>query len=955
MPPPAQSMIELRPMPRKSAVPLIAAAAVFAVVSFFNRPIVHSQSTSALSGDNVVSLRVRFGPDDSKPTSWDGKVAVSGGELLSLRNWHPRPDDRVGKEDWTLPAEAGPPFQVRPWDDLPVSARTPYLKTPGLILDVKATAGTRLKFQTKNGAFEVTPALVRPGVSMKLLGGRVVVDRVASAESMSSADYQNDFATMLSGSGEVWAAWVGYKNESDDIFVRRFDGRSWSAAQKVTDSPADVFLVKMGRDRGGKPWVVWSAQVNGNFDLYARRFDGNGWSSVERLSEDPQPDIYHAVTTDSAGNMWVVWQGFRNGKSDIFARRYDGSTWSAAEQVSTSTANDWEPSVAACPDGRVYVGWDTYDKGNYDVKIRSFARNKWSDVSSIADTPKFEAHVSLACDKQNRVWAAWNESGFEWGKDTGFLVKRQGTRLYQWRSMGIAVNAGGGWQEPSADINQSLPQDMQDYNDFPVLQLDPAGRMWVFFRHRHLRIRDTPSDTPAHRAAWEIYGVAYEGSQWSAPLAVPFSQSRTDVRSGFASDGKGNLYAAWPTDNRDFEEFLFQHSDVYAGRLPLPAGSPAAPSLRARMQPALKSFAVHAKETEELRRIRGYAIESGGKTYHIYRGDTHRHSEFSMDGNNDGSLQQVYRYAIDAAELDYLNQSDHNGDGGPDIDYVRWVEHQMCDVLMLPRKFEPLYGYERSLNYPNGHRNVMFAKRGIPTLPATAAERQGRQGAKALYDYLKRYGGIAISHTSASNMGTDWRDNDPAVEPLVEIYQGDRVSAEYEGAPKAANAQDPGSAPGGFRPAGYVWNAWAKGYKLGIQAASDHLSTHISYACTIATDFTRDGLIDAMKQRHSYGATDNIILDYRMQAGGKEYLQGDIVKVDGDFKLSVKVLGTMRVRQIDIIRGNKFIHNVNPMERDVSFTYIDTEAPRSGETYYYVRVIQEDDQMAWSSPIWVQR
>jgi hypothetical protein len=363
---------------------------------------------------------------------------------------------------------------------------------------------------------------------------------------------------------------------------------------------------------------------------------------------------------------------------------------------------------------------------------------------------------------------------------------------------------------------------------------------------------------------------------------------------------------------------------------------------------------VHAKEAEELRRIHGYALESGGKTYHIYRGDTHRHTEFSMDGNNDGSLQQTYRYAIDAAELDFLGVSDHNGDGGPDVDYVRWVEHQMCDVLMLPRRFEPIYGYERSLNYPNGHRNVMFAKRGNPTLPIPAAERQGRQGAKALYDYLKRYGGIAISHTSASNMGTDWRDNDPAVEPLVEIYQGDRVSAEYEGAPKAANAQDPGSAPGGFRPAGYVWNAWAKGYKLGIQAASDHLSTHISYACTIATDFTRDGLIDAMKQRHSYGATDNIVLDYRMQTGGKEYLQGDIVKVSGDFKLSVKVLGTTRVRQIDIVRGNKFIHNVNPMERAVSFTYIDTEAP-SGETYYYVRVIQEDDQMAWSSPIWVQR
>jgi hypothetical protein len=248
----------------------------------------------------------------------------------------------------------------------------------------------------------------------------------------------------------------------------------------------------------------------------------------------------------------------------------------------------------------------------------------------------------------------------------------------------------------------------------------------------------------------------------------------------------------------------------------------------------------------------------------------------------------------------------------------------------------------------------MFAKRGNPTLPIPQEERQARVGAKALYDYLKRYGGIAISHTSATNMGTDWRDNDPAVEPLVEIYQGDRVSAEYEGAPKAANAQDSGSAPGGFRPAGYVWNAWAKGYKLGIQASSDHLSTHISYACTIATDFTRAGLIDAMKQRHSYGATDNIILDYRMQTGGKEYLQGDIVKPSGEYKLVLKIIGTVPVRQVDVIRNNQFIHNLTPMQREVNFTYVDNQPP-SGEAYYYVRVIQADDQMAWSSPIWIQR
>ena len=54
-----------------------------------------------------------------------------------------------------------------------------------------------------------------------------------------------------------------------------------------------------------------------------------------------------------------------------------------------------------------------------------------------------------------------------------------------------------------------------------------------------------------------------------------------------------------------------------------------------------------------------------------------------------------------------------------------------------------------------------------------------------------------------------------------------------------------------------------------MQSSSDHLSTHISYAGTIAGEFTRQGLIDAMKLRHSYGGTDNIVLDYRAESGGK--------------------------------------------------------------------------------------
>jgi len=488
----------------------------------------------------------------------------------------------------------------------------------------------------------------------------------------------------------------------------------------------------------------------------------------------------------------------------------------------------------------------------------------------------------------------------------------------------------------------------------PVLASDGDGRMWLLYRRRVLRIRDAHSNTPAHRAAWEIRATAYEANWWSTPIDVPSSQGRQDVRIGIGADGKGNLYLAWPTDNRDFEEYLFQHADVYAARLPrLPGPAPAA-VLHPRRIPDFTVFPVHAAEAEDLAAIRGYTIQSGGRTYQIYRGDTHRHTEFSMDGNNDGTLNDTYRYALDAASLDYIMVSEHNGFGGPDIDYINWLLQQAVDLYHAAGTFTPLYGYERSVNYPNGHRNIIFAKRGNPTLPIPVEEQKARVGAGELYKYLKLYNGIAISHTSATTMGTDWRDNDPEVEPLVEIYQGDRVSAEYEGAPKAANAKDPQSQIGGFRPLGYVWNAWAKGYKLGVQVASDHLSAHISYACTLATEFTREGLLTAMKQRHSYGATDNIILDYRLQSGGREYLQGDLADVKGEFRLWVKAIGTAPIRQVDIIKSNAFVHNVQPLQKEVTFTWVDNQA-KAGESYYYVRVIQVNDQIAWSSPIWVRR
>lgn len=940
-----------------SRLKLVASAATVLIAAAI--PYLFSQQQTASPAEAVpmdsstVAVLIEFGLKDREPRSWSGSASVRSGRILTVRNWRPRPGDSVSGNRWTLATRKGVNFALRAWEAERLTDPVAYLNTPGIVIDVSGNDATEVAIQTANGNFSFKPFALEAGPSSAFLDGAVLVRRTTPAARLSATQSDSDFPALLGlPQGRLVAAWVSFRDQKNTLLFSRFDESKWSPAQPITTRHADIFWVKLARDRRDRAWAIWSAQLEGNWDLYASRLEGASWTEPERLTRDPQPDIFHSASTDSNGNLWVVWQGFRDGKSDIFALRYDGQAWSQPERVSTSQANDWMPAIAADAAGRVFVAWDSYDKGNYDVLLRSWEGGSWSPVSPIANTPKFEAYVTLACDRQNRLWAAWNEGGMDWGKDTGFLPRKQGTPLYRDRWIAVGVREPDGWKEPVQELESALPPALRTHNDLPVLAADADGRVWLFFRHRNLRIKDTPMDTPAHRAAWEIYATTFEGETWREPMPFVFSQGRQQMQMGLAVSANA-LFAAWPMDNRDYEEFLYTRADVYAARLPLPKLSSAA-VLRPRKQPDLRLFPTHYNEAEDLRRIHGYTIASGGKTYRIYRGDTHRHTEFSMDGNNDGSLIDAYRYAIDAAELDYMLVSEHNSFAGPDLPYPNWLLQQMADVLSVAGKFVPFYGYERSVNYPNGHRNILFAVRGHPSLPIPPEEQKGQKGAAELYAYLKRYKGIAISHTSATNMGTDWRDNDPEVEPLVEIYQGDRVSAEYEGAPKAAYAGNPASAPGGFRPAGYVWNAWAKGYKLGVQVASDHLSTHISYACTIATDFTREGLLDAMRLRHSYGATDNIILDYRMRTGGKEYLQGDIVTVSGPFELWVKVIGTQPIRQIDIIRSGQFVMTRHPMQQEVEFSFRDAQ-PVSGESFYYVRVIQIDDQIAWSSPIWIKR
>ena len=77
------------------------------------------------------------------------------------------------------------------------------------------------------------------------------------------------------------------------------------------------------------------------------------------------------------------------------------------------------------------------------------------------------------------------------------------------------------------------------------------------------------------------------------------------------------------------------------------------------------------------------------------------------------------------------------------------------------------------------------------------------------------------------------------------------------------------------------------------------------------------------------------------------------------------VAGTAPVKEILFIRNGKPFHTIYPNQAHHEFAFDDTallsdillKSPddRPAFVYYYLRVIQEDGHMAWSSPIWIDQ
>ncbi|MCC7492543.1 MAG: hypothetical protein IT204_09365 [Fimbriimonadaceae bacterium] len=882
------------------------------------------------------AVAVRCGLQDAAPTTWTGRLTVEPGQLLRLEGWLCGAEDQVSADG---------SFSLRS-DALPAPGKQPARALPnGLLAQLEAGRDARLSLAVNQQTATVRLAELLPGRPQTLLGGAVEVALAPYYTTLRESADEDDFPAVCSlPNGDQVAVWQAWSEAAgrDQLWLARCRNGGWEPAQPIPAASGDLFGATVTAAGTTGWWVCWTALAGTESDLWAARATLTGeqvaWSQPVNISRAPGHDFQATAATAPNGEVWLAWRAGRGASSDILAAVCRDEQWQPPVVVDASPANEWEPALAAGPAG-VWVAWDSYRHGSYDVFCRRLDGAQPGPILAVAASAAFEAKASVACGPGGEVWVAWNNGPTGWGKDTGFTIpaEQRQAAIYGQRSLGLAVLRDGRWFDPPA-----WPATTGDAAlvEEPQIACDRSGRLWLAYRRPRNIPRDGGSKIRNERV-WEVSATWLDDAGWAPPLLFPARLGRQDSWPQLAAAGP-QMAVVFHTDGRQTADLRRNHQNrIFATRLS--ADRPAQPpALRPR--PAVTPATIDEPEAAALRRLRSHRLTAGGTAYRLARGDTHRHTEISWDGVGDGSLHDAYRYAADAASLDFFLATDHNQRSGVDLEYVRWWNYKLAELMSLPERFVTLFGYERSLGFPNGHRNILQPTREKPSFKMTGDP----QDLPRLYAYAKETGSLVIPHTSATNHGTNWYAYDDTVEPVVEIFQGARLCYEYEGCPKGGAPGDRQADSTGYQPEGFVWRAWQKGCRLGIISSSDHGSTHCSYAAVWTPRLDRRAILDSISARRTYGATDNVLVDVR----SGDHPMGESWTQATPPQLRIDLQGTSELAEVAIIRDYQFVYTADPPGSTFQLDWQDNQFG-TGTHLYYVRVQQADGNLAWSSPVWI--
>ena len=356
-------------------------------------------------------------------------------------------------------------------------------------------------------------------------------------------------------------------------------------------------------------------------------------------------------------------------------------------------------------------------------------------------------------------------------------------------------------------------------------------------------------------------------------------------------------------------------------------------------------------------------------------GMIHGHTEMS-DGT--GRLEQYFHQLKNEVGLDFAAPGDH--------DHLWETPDEFWEVTCEAVKhwheqgtFLTFLGYEWAKWRQNGDgdRNVYYLHDDRPLYRSDEGEYPSPSDLFGALTQNEEKAIVIPHHPGHGGNFCDWKDHDSACERLVEIFQmrGSYECSEAEGnpVPERKSAVPPYEG-------GYVQNALALGWRVGFTAGGDDHHGHWGSEFCFSTGYkqglmgveaeerSREAIFAAMYERRVVATTGaRILLTYSLNGHpmGTELSLRTLPELAHCRRLAIEFHGTAGVDRVDIIRNNMVLHSASATgEMDLSITWEDQDpmddiwlpAAKFCDhpfAFYYIRVVQEDGEVAWASPVWI--
>lgn len=339
--------------------------------------------------------------------------------------------------------------------------------------------------------------------------------------------------------------------------------------------------------------------------------------------------------------------------------------------------------------------------------------------------------------------------------------------------------------------------------------------------------------------------------------------------------------------------------------------------------------------------------ERENENYTPYFGQLHSHTNLS-DGS--GTIDEAYAHAQGVDDIDFLAVTDHSNAFDNDTSATitdgsmstKWNTGREAADKYTKEDFIGIYGFEMTWSNGLGHINT-YNTNGFQT--RNGAEYKTKN---ALENYYKTLKSVPESISEFNHPGTtfgdfnDFANYDPEIDNLITLVE----VGNGEGLIPKTNY---------FQSYEYYTRALDKGWHVAPTNNQDNHNgrwgdANHNRSVILADSLSRENIYDAIRNRRVYATEDqNLRINYTLN----DEVMGTICNTKPN-KVNIKVnaedpdgenIGRVKV----IVNGGKelAVKDLKSSKGEVTF---DLSADYS---YYYIRIEQEDGNIAVTAPVWI--